>query len=142
MVHVFQLLTKCTKKTKYDHKFCGYHDSFDDENHMILVNISEILPDHLYIMMIAWIVAIWKTRPKLLSVARYDFICIVQVIDLRNIVCVIGDFLRLFFFTCSHYEKRQTVQHYWWFLHCVSDTVDHSEKTRFSKTDCIGPWVL
>lgn len=128
----------------YDHKFCGYHDSFDDENHMILVNIYEILPGHLYIVMIAWILAIWKTRAKLLSVARYDFICIVQVIDLRNIVCVIGDFSRLFFFTCSQYEKRQTVQRYWWLLHCVSGTVDHSEKTRFSKTDCIGrgPRVL
>lgn len=43
----------------------------------------------------------------------------------------------IFFLLRCQYEKRQTVQRYWWLLHCASDTVDHDEKTRFSKTDCI-----
>jgi hypothetical protein len=38
---------------------------------------------------------------------RYDFICIVQVIDLRNIVCMIDSISRWLFLHVVRYEKRQ-----------------------------------
>lgn len=78
------------------------------ESHVADIPAARIPPSHL--LSRPWVQLFEEQRWTSSALLRYDFICNVQVIDLRNIVCSIDwlDFSRLFF-TRRHREETSNV---------------------------------
>lgn len=76
------------------------------------VSPVQILPSHL--LSRSWVQLFEEQRWTSPVLLRYDFICNVQVIDLRNIVCNIDwlDFSRLFF-TRRHCARKRERLYVW-----------------------------